>query len=172
MEDTEKIILKEFVKDPRISDNQIALKTNIPVKTVNRKRKSLEEKGILSFYTNIDHEASGTFGAKKMYIILFKYGISRQMFIDKLPNFGFEPWEKKHINQIMFGEHNGRFALTLIVESRVNSDLLEIFNIEIIGKLKRAFGEDFVYETLVFPIEKTIKVHHNYPRKDNDDVFV
>ena len=33
LDESEKLILKEIVKDPKISDNQIALKTKIPVKT-------------------------------------------------------------------------------------------------------------------------------------------
>ena len=37
----EKLIIKELVKNPRISDNQIAKNTGLAVKSVNRKRKKL-----------------------------------------------------------------------------------------------------------------------------------
>jgi len=92
LDNQEKSILKELVKDPRISDNQIALKTGIPVKSVNRKRKNLESERILSYHTRIDNNTEGTgiFGARRMYTILFDYGISRQMLLNKFPEFGFE----------------------------------------------------------------------------------
>ena len=42
LDDQEKLIVRELIKDPRISDNQISTNTNIPLKSVNRKRKRME----------------------------------------------------------------------------------------------------------------------------------
>ena len=44
-------IVKALIRNPRISDNQIGLRTGVPIRTVNRKRKKMEEKGLLKYYT-------------------------------------------------------------------------------------------------------------------------
>ncbi len=51
LDNQERLITRELIKNPRISDNQIAIKTNVPLKTVNRKRKILEEKGMLLYFS-------------------------------------------------------------------------------------------------------------------------
>ena len=40
LDEKEQKIVKELIKNPRISDTQIAKNTNIPVMTINRKRKA------------------------------------------------------------------------------------------------------------------------------------
>ncbi|MBR9676462.1 winged helix-turn-helix transcriptional regulator [Candidatus Woesearchaeota archaeon] len=160
----EKKIIKELVRDPRLSDNQIAIRTKIPVKTVNRKRKKLEEKGIINYYVGIDNSetGSGVFGARRFYVVTFRYGISRCMFLEKFPNMGLEHVESKHVEILMSGEHDGRFALILLVESRVWNDIIEIFNIEIVGRIKHHFGHDAIHDTIVIPVDNYLRVHHNY----------
>src|SRR3989338_5073075 len=76
----EKLIVRELIRDPRISDNQIAHITQVPLKTVNRKRKSLEDGNILAYYTYLDTTMHGTgaFSARHLYLISLKSGITRQ----------------------------------------------------------------------------------------------
>ena len=50
LDEQEQKIIKELIRDPRISDNQIGRNTKIPVKTVNRKRKNLEQRNIISYF--------------------------------------------------------------------------------------------------------------------------
>lgn len=168
-DEQEKLLLKELVKNPRISDNQIAINTKIPVKTINRKRKKLENKDILRYATYINYGEDGTnkFGACRFYIITFKYGISKTMFDQRLSEFGTNNIEIKHINSIFTGEINGRFALIMLLKSRVENDIIEIFNIDIVSKLKTVFGEDAIHNTNVIPINDFIKIHHNYFYKKN-----
>ncbi len=164
----EKAIVKELVKDPKISDNQIAIKTNIPVKSVNRKRKKLEKANVLNYYVSVNNGVNGTgvFGSKKMYIISFKYGISREMFLDAFPNMQLEN-VNKHIDQVMSSEIDGRFAIIIMIESRVENDIIEIFNVEIVNKINTRFGECAIHKTQVFPIDSFLRVHHNYMPNSN-----
>ncbi|PLW80124.1 hypothetical protein C0585_04380 [Candidatus Woesearchaeota archaeon] len=163
-DDSEKLIVKEIIKDPRISDNQIAIKTGIPVKTVNRKRKALEEKEVINYYAQVDHEKGGSeiFKSKRMYIVLFKYGVSREMFTKKFPDMTNTHWESKHVKEMILGEYNGRVAIFMMIESGNENDIIEIFNVEIMGKFRTYFGHDAVHDTLVFPINNCLKLHHNY----------
>jgi len=85
LDNNEKIIIKELIKNPRISDNQIAKNTGLAVKSVNRKRKRLEEDNIIFYFTHIDNSLSGTgsFSARQLYILDFKQGTTRAKFIEK-----------------------------------------------------------------------------------------
>ena len=47
-------IVRELIKDPRLSDNKPAKKTGIPVMTVNRKRKRLGAEKLLRYYVSLD----------------------------------------------------------------------------------------------------------------------
>ena len=53
----EEMIIKELIRNSRISDNQIAKNTRIPVTTVNRKRKLLEEEGFIHYYADVSDES-------------------------------------------------------------------------------------------------------------------
>jgi len=69
-------ILRELIRNPRASDNMISKKTDIPVMTVNRKRKRLEDERVLRYYVSIDKGEFGLkiFGAKVLFAIKFKIG--------------------------------------------------------------------------------------------------
>ncbi len=83
----EKKILLELVRNPRISDNQIGKNTGIPVKTVNRKRKILEQKNILSYFSFINYGEKGTglFDSQYLYLIKLKFGITTKQVTEKFP---------------------------------------------------------------------------------------
>ena len=46
-DDQERAILKALIRDPRQSDNHISKVTGVPTPTVRRKRKRLEDEGLL-----------------------------------------------------------------------------------------------------------------------------
>src|SRR3989338_5980555 len=76
-------IIRELIRNARISDNQIGKNTKIPVMTVNRKRKKMEAEGLLRYYTSIDKGEFGlrTFDAKQLYIIKLKIGITQNEYL-------------------------------------------------------------------------------------------
>ncbi len=160
----ELFIIKELVKDPRISDNQISKKTKVPVKTVNRKRKLLEKSGIISYCTNVDNATTGTgrFGARQQYIITFKHGITRSRISDVLKNEFPSKIELKHISDCSIGDKDGHAIVAITIESRVESDIIEVFNAEILPKLKRLLGDDAIIKTDVFTLSSSLVIMHNY----------
>jgi DNA-binding Lrp family transcriptional regulator len=163
-------IVKELILNPRISDNQIAKNSSIPLKTVNRKRKKLESEGLLQYFTYLDTSIHGTcdFGSRKMYIISFKEGITRTSFFDKFSidkirnNLG-----NKHIFESHLGEKNGRLVLILVLESRLESDILEIFNAEIMPVITDSFGSNAIKDINVIPLTHLLTLLHNYVPKKN-----
>src|SRR3989338_10208012 len=86
LDENEVKIVRELIRNPRISDNQISKRTKIPVMTVNRKRKKLEEESLIYYHANFDTGENGTgfFPEKQLYIIKFRIGITRHMYLDKI----------------------------------------------------------------------------------------
>jgi DNA-binding Lrp family transcriptional regulator len=187
LDEQERLIVRELIKDPRISDNQISIKTNVPLKTVNRKRKLLEENNILSYFCSINHssEGTGTFPARSLFVAILKDGLTRKAISDKI-----HQTEKslkffsKHISFTFLGEYESNVAILSIVESRKHTDLIEIFNAEIIPELELYLGHNCIKKTLVIPLSDTLRLLHNYiPNKNmkkgiikenwpNDYIFV
>jgi len=49
LDEQERLIVRQLVRDPRESDNGIGELTDVNVRTVGRKRQRLEQEGILSY---------------------------------------------------------------------------------------------------------------------------
>ncbi len=164
LDNYEKSILKELVVNPRLSDNKIAQLTKIPVKTVNRKRKGLEKRGIIKYIAAVNNSTEGTddFGASIMYIIKFRYGVYRKQFLDAYHGVPLSENEIKHISFKWLGEKDGRLILILILESRKYSDILEIYNVEIISKINKFLGPNLIEDTTTIPITSMLSFFHNY----------
>ena len=81
-------IVKQLIKNPRISDNKISKNTKIPVKTVNRKRKKLQAVGIINYYVSINTKKDGLgwFPSRHVYTIKFRLGLSQNKLIQEIKN--------------------------------------------------------------------------------------
>jgi len=68
----------------------------------------------------------------------------------------------KHISECSIGDKDGHAIVTMTIESRVESDIIEVFNAEILPKLKRLLGEDAVIKTDVLTFNSNFITMHNY----------
>lgn len=165
LDEKENKICRELIRNPRLSDNQIAKKTGIPTMTVNRKRKKLEEENILKYFTSLDKRNTGIgiFNAKKLYIIKFKPGITRVNYIEKLEEDPYwRMFNSKFISAAYLGQKDGHLALIILLDA-VSQELLdEEFNGNIVPFLKEKLGDDCIVEIITTSIDKTVRVHHNY----------
>ena len=165
LDESEKKIIRELIKNPRISDNQISKNTKVPVMSVNRKRKQLEKEGLLRYYAAVDNSESGTgaFKSKQLYIIKFKIGITRKEYIDKLEkDKKFLGFNASYISSSFIGEREGHLALVLILNAESDSSLVDGFSANLIPHLKSKLGEDCVQEIVTTKITNVMRVHHNY----------
>ncbi|MBI2657509.1 winged helix-turn-helix domain-containing protein [Candidatus Woesearchaeota archaeon] len=161
----EEKILRELVRNPRISDNQIAKNTMIPVTTVNRKRKLLEEEGYIHYYSNVSYESyeRGQHNARQLYIVKFKEGITRQKYLDEIKKSeNFRKVNPRHHAESFLGEKDGHFAIILILEAGSEDELIEIFNGAIIPEIKKRHGRDCINEIITAKVTFPFRVHHNY----------
>ena len=85
LDEQEKSIVKALIRDPRLSDNQVSKLTKVPVMSVNRKRKKLEEE-VLFYYTSLDTSRYGldVLPARQLYILTLKIGITKALFVEKI----------------------------------------------------------------------------------------
>ncbi len=163
LDEREISIIREIIKNPKISDNQISINTKIPTKTVNRKRKHLERENLLYYfaYLNTWKDGVNLFNTRKLYIIKFREGITRNQFLE---NFFIEKGiiNIKHTASMYLGETNGLLALIMLMEAKEKEELMEIFNADLIPKIKTIFGEDAIKEIVSLEITDTLQHLHNY----------
>ena len=165
LDEKEVRIIRELVRNPRASDNRISKKTGIPVMTVNRKRKALEEKNMIRYYLSLDkrHPEVHIFEAKRLYIIKFKIGITRKQYFEKLeedPNW--RMFNSRFISSAYLGDKGGHLALIITLDAVTKDQLTEEFNGKIVPFLKEKLGADCIREVITASIDKTVRTHHNY----------
>ena len=78
-DEQEKLIIKALIKDPRMSDNNIGKLTKVPIRTVSRKRKKLEQNNEINYYVSINPKSK----ARHLYSIKFKIGITKKNLIEE-----------------------------------------------------------------------------------------
>ncbi len=164
LDEKEVVIARELIKNPRISDNALSKKTGIPLKTVNRKRKILEEKGHLSYFVELNNNSSGTeiFSSRKIYITKLKHSITKLIAVAKTKDENYNLIKYKHMRSFVIGEMGGAIALIFEFESRLGTDIIEIYNADIVSWIKELFGNDAIQETKVIDVLETVRVFHNY----------
>lgn len=165
----ERLIINQLIRNARISDNQITKNTNIPLKTVNRKRKKLEQEGLLHYFTYLDSGTTGTadFTSRQMYILTFRQGITRQFFIQRDFTYDMPYYVRKHILESHLAEKDGKLALVLIIESRKDEDILEVFNAEIHKMAEQYMGPGSIQAVESMRLTEMLLLLHNYMPSKN-----
>ncbi len=165
LDDKDKTIIRALIKDPTVSDNRISKLTGIPVKTVNRRRKELEARDLISYHLNVNMGSSGTgrFGARHLYQIRFKLGFPQARLVKEIK-------EERNVRTVFtdyiyeshIAEVDGHTALVMIVEGQSDDEINEAFNSKIIPSLKKNHGEDAIVDVSTIRLSKPIRVFHNY----------
>lgn len=159
----EKNILQELIKNPRVSDNEISKRTRVPLKTVNRKRKKMEEDGLLYYFAYLDNSPSGTgkFSSRKLFILKLRKGITRKKLAEALSGMSQSPVLLKHIFEASIGEVDGHTAVLFTLEAEREHDISEVYNEVIVPEVERLMG-DCIEETKVVGITTPIRIMRNY----------
>ncbi|MFQ6134946.1 MAG: winged helix-turn-helix transcriptional regulator [Nitrososphaerales archaeon] len=158
-------IVKALVKNPRLSDNQIGKKTGVPIRTVNRKRKKMEEEGLLRYYTELHMGAEGTgrFNARHLYLVKFKMGISQSRIIKEVKE---EPNVRTVFTDFIYESHiaeiEGHTALALIIEGGSDDEINTKFNEIMVPSLEKNHGKESIIEITTIRLGKPIRLFHNY----------
>ena len=165
LDEQERLIVRQLIRDPRESDNAIGELTGVNVRTVGRKRQRLEQEGILSYYTHLDLSATGTgeFTARHLYVIKFKIGVSLKQLSDDLKR---EPYVRSIFTEVIFesqiAEIDGKLAMLLYIEGADDTDIVQTVQEKLIPSLLRNHGENSIEEISTVRLLAPVRVMRNY----------
>lgn len=162
LDEQEMKIIKELIKDPRLSDNQIGKITKVPIRTVSRKRKKLEEEELINYYVDVNHEKLSLFKIRQLYIIKFKEGLTINDFGKALIPIASNKSSFKYVTESSLAEMDGHLTLLIIVNAKSDEELSNFFNGILIKNFKKHFGEDSILDIKSIKIIKDGRLHHNY----------
>ncbi len=120
-DNAERSIIRMLIRDPRLSDHAISEKTKVPSKTVARKRRRLEEEGVLSYYTMVNMMEGGTghFTARHLYIIKFRLGVTKKQIVEEIKT---ESNVHSIFTELIFESHiaeiDGHISLLMLIEGK------------------------------------------------------
>lgn len=158
-------IVKSLIRNPRLSDNQIGIRTGVPIRTVNRKRKIMEDEGLLNYYTelNMGSDGTGRYRARHLYLVKFKMGISQSRIIKEVKE---EPNIRTVFTDFIYESHiaeiEGHTALALLIEGSSDDEINTKFNEIMVPSLEKNHGKDSIIEVTTIRLGRPIRVFHNY----------
>jgi DNA-binding Lrp family transcriptional regulator len=165
IDDQERLIIRELIRDPRESDNAVGERTGVNVRTVGRKRQRLEEEGVLSYHTHVDLTESGTrqFTARHLYIIKFRLGITVRQVEEDIRQ---EPFVRSVFTESLFESHiaeiDGHVAMLLYIDGASDADIVQTVQEKLIPSLTRNHGEGSIAEVSTIRLLKPVRVMRNY----------
>jgi DNA-binding Lrp family transcriptional regulator len=164
LDQQEKAIVRQLIRDPRESDNGIGEITGVNVRTVSRKRLRLEQEGILSYYTNVDLCSDGAkqFNARHLYIIKFRVGVTYTQLIDEVRQSGDQTVFAESIFESHIAEIDGKVALLLFVDGDSDLDIVRRIHEELIPILLKNHGEDSIEAVSTLRLLAPVRIMRNY----------
>ncbi len=158
-DEQERFIIKALIKDPRMSDNNIGKLTGVPIRTVSRKRKQLEQENKINYYVLTNQQDR----VRHLYILKFKMGITKKKLKEEIKK---EPKIKslftEHIYESDFAEVSGHTAILLVIEGSSDDEISESFNGKILPSMLKNHGQDSIIEITTIRLSENIRKFHNY----------
>jgi DNA-binding Lrp family transcriptional regulator len=165
LDDQERLIIRQLIRDPRESDNGIGESTGVNVRTVGRKRQRLEQDGVLSYHTQVNLTESGTgqFTARHLYVIKFRLGVTVKQVEDDIRR---EPFVRSIFTEMLFESHiaeiDGNVAMLLYIDGASDTDIVQTVQEKLIPSLLRNHGEGSITEVSTIRLLKPVRVMRNY----------
>jgi DNA-binding Lrp family transcriptional regulator len=165
LDEQEKAIVRQLIRDPRQSDNGVGESTGVNVRSVSRKRLRLEQEGILAYFTNIDLSADGAaqFTARHLYIIKFKVGITYKQLLDEIRN---DSNQQSVFTESLYESHvaeiDGKVALLLFVDGDSDLDIVRRIHEELVPTLFENHGAESIEEISTIRLLSAVRVMRNY----------
>ncbi len=165
LDEQERLIVRQLIRDPRESDNGIGETTGVNVRTVGRKRQRLEQGGILSYFTHIDLSAGGTgeYNSRHLYIIKFRIGVSYTQVLEDIKR---EPFVRSVFTEVIFESHiaeiDGKIAMLLFIDGASDIDIVQTVQEKLIPSLETNHGRGSVEEVSTIRILSPVRAMRNY----------
>jgi DNA-binding Lrp family transcriptional regulator len=165
LDEQERKIVRQLIRDPRQSDNAIGEKTGVNTRTVSRKRSKLERDGVLSYYTdvNLSQNGLGQYSTRHLYTIKFRIGITYTQLLEDIQR---EPSVRSVVTEVIFESHiaeiDGKLAMLLFIDGTSDLDIVQTMQEKVIPSLRRNHGEDSIEEISTIRILSPVRTMRNY----------
>ena len=165
LDDQERLIVRQLIRDPRESDNGIGELTDVNVRTVGRKRQRLEQEGVLSYYTQLDLSAQGTkqFNTRHLYIVKFRIGVTFKQLTEDIQK---EPFVRSIFTEIIFESHiaeiDGKLAMLMFIDGASDTEIVQTVQEKLIPSLLKNHGENSIEEISTVRLLLPVRVMRNY----------
>jgi DNA-binding Lrp family transcriptional regulator len=165
LDEQERKIVRQLIRDPRQSDNAIGEKTGVNTRTVSRKRSKLERDGVLSYYTdiNLSQNGLGQYSTRHLYTIKFRIGITYTQLLEDIQR---EPSVRSVFTEVIFESHiaeiDGKLAMLLFIDGTSDLDIVQTMQEKVIPSLRRNHGEDSIEEISTIRILSPVRTMRNY----------
>jgi DNA-binding Lrp family transcriptional regulator len=165
LDEQERLIVRQLIRDPRESDNGIGEITGVNVRTVGRKRQRLEQEGILSYYTQLDLSSQGAnqFNTRHLYIIKFRIGVTYKQLTEDIQR---EPFVRSIFTEIIFESHiaeiDGKLAMLMFIDGASDTELVQTVQEKLIPSLLKNHGENSIEEISTIRLLSPVRVMRNY----------
>jgi DNA-binding Lrp family transcriptional regulator len=165
LDEQERKIVRQLIRDPRQSDNAIGEKTGVNTRTVSRKRSKLERDGVLSYYTdvNLSQNGLGQYSTRHLYTIKFRIGITYTQLLEDIQR---EPSVRSVFTEVIFESHiaeiDGKLAMLLFIDGTSDLDIVQTMQEKVIPSLRRNHGEDSIEEISTVRILSPVRTMRNY----------
>jgi len=157
-DEQERLIIAALIKDPRMSDNKIGKITKVPIRTVSRKRRKLEQNGKINYYVSVPKSK-----ARHLYLIKFKIGVTKQKLMNEIKK---EPKVKSLFTEMIYESHfaeiNGHTVILMVVEGESDNVISENFNGKILPLMLKNHGQDSIVDINTIRLSDRIRIFHNY----------
>ncbi len=165
MDEKEAAIAKALIRNPRQSDSEIARKSGIPVNTVNRKRKELEEEGIISYIAQVNQGPTGTgrFNVRHLYSLKLRLGLTPEEFTTKWDEnkIDVQPYTEM-VRMSFLGEIEGHLSAVYLFEGRDDDEIVRFFNYRLVPDLEKCLGKEVIQEVTTMRVSDFVQYLHNY----------
>lgn len=164
LDDHEKAIARQLIRNPRATDKSISDATGIQLRTVGRKRQKLEQEGVLRYWTTIDHSPAGTgeYTASHLYVISFAIGVSYQKVWQHLQQRSSQAGRAKFISESHLAEADGKIVLFLLVNGTSDKEILLKMHEQILPDLFDALGATAVKGITTLRLLSPVRTLRNY----------
>ncbi len=165
LDEQEKAIARQLIRDPRQSDNAVGEQTGINVRTVSRKRLRLEQEGLLSYFASVDLSADGArqFTTRALYIIKFRVGVTYKQLLEEMrQESNQQPVFTESIYESHLAEIDGKVALLIFVDGDSDLDIVRRIHEEIVPTLFQNHGNDSIEAISTVRLLSPVRVLRNY----------
>jgi DNA-binding Lrp family transcriptional regulator len=171
MDETGAKILREIVRNPKISNMNIARNTGLTLNSVTLKRTKMEHDGLIQYFARVNQHEDGTkrFLSKHLYTVRLKLGHSANELFDRMLQSGVnhKPSYIEHISDSYLAEVEGHASIIMVLEGRDDEEIAQFFNSSVLADLTSQGGADIVHDVKTLRVTHRIRIFHNYLPHEN-----